>query len=252
MSDVRETWGKYTAAFAAEGEKAEDRDSIRRLVELCAFEPGAHVLDVATGAGYNAFAFARAGVDVIASDPTHEMLLATREGWTQRFEETGPPVLVEAWAEALPFADDSLDGVIAHRAPHQFADVDAWAREAARIVKPGGVFALADQSPPDGWEEWHNELERWRDHTHEYARSPREWRAIAEGAGFTVRNVDVVYQAHDVTDWLDRVDCPRDRRERVLQMLRDIPSEIRDVYRPYTYEGRLQMRTPQCVLVATL
>ena len=119
-------------------------------------------------------------------------------------------------------------------------------------LKPGGVFALADQSPPDGWEDWHNELERWRDHTHEQARSPREWRAIAEGAGFTVRDVDVVYQSHDVTDWLDRVDCPPDRRERALQMLRDIPREISDVYRPHTYEGRLHMRTPQCVLVATL
>ena len=54
------------------------------------------------------------------------------------------------------------------------------------------------------------------------------------------------------TDWFERVDCPSDRRERALQMLRDIPREIRDVYRPYTHEGRLQMRTPQCVLVATL
>jgi SAM-dependent methyltransferase len=249
--EVRETWGQYAAAFAAEGEQAEDRDSIRRLVELCAFPAGARVVDVATGAGYNAFAFARAGVRIIPSDPTHEMLLATRDGWTQRFGDQAP-VVVETWAEALPFVDGSLDGVIAHRAPHQFADAAAWAAEAARVLKPGGVFALSDQSPPDGWEDWHNELERWRDHTHEQARSPREWRAIAEGAGFVVRDVDVVYQTHDVTDWLDRVDCPLERRERALQMLRDIPSEIRDVYRPYTYEGRPQMRTPQCVLVATL
>jgi hypothetical protein len=62
----------------------------------------------------------------------------------------------------------------------------------------------------------------------------------------------VVYQSHDVTDWLDRVDCPPDRRERALQMLKDIPGELRDVYRPQTFEGRLYMRTPQCVLVATL
>lgn len=253
MSEVRETWGRYTAAFAAEGEKAEDRDSIRRLVELCAFPAGALVLDVATGAGYNAFAFARAGVSVIPSDPTHEMLLATRSGWIERFGvDDAAPKLVETWAESLPFGDDTLDGVVAHRAPHQFADADAWAAEAARVVKPGGVFALADQSPPDGWEDWHNSLERWRDHTHEQARSPREWRTIAEGAGFTVRDIDVVYQVHDVTDWLARVDCPPDRRERALQMLRDIPAELRDMYRPQTYEGRLHMRTPQCVLIATL
>jgi SAM-dependent methyltransferase len=251
MSEIRETWGKYTAAFAAEGAKAEDRDSIRRLVELCAFKPGSRVVDVATGAGYNAFAFARAGVRVIPTDPTHEMLLATGSGWAER-SLPGDAPLVETWAEKLPFLDASLDGVIAHRAPHQFADADAWAAEAARVLKPGGVFALSDQSPVDGWEEWHNELERWRDPTHERARSPREWRAVAQVAGLTVRDVDVVYQTHDVTDWLDRVDCPPDRRERALQMLQDIPSEIRDSYRPTTVEGRLMMRTPQCVLVATL
>jgi hypothetical protein len=75
---------------------------------------------------------------------------------------------------------------------------------------------------------------------------------VAEGAGFTISDVDVVYQHHDVEDWMDRVDCPQERRVHVLNMLRDIPSEIREVYQPRTYNGRLHMRTPQCVLVATL
>ena len=104
----------------------------------------------------------------------------------------------------------------------------------------------------DGWEDWHNELERMRDPTHERARSPREWREVAANAGLTVRDSDVVYQHHDVEDWMDRVDCPPDRRQRVLAMLRDIPDQIRDVYRPGTVNGRLYMRTPQCVLVASI
>jgi hypothetical protein len=33
-------------------------------------------------------------------------------------------------------------------------------------------------------------------------------------------------------------------------MLSDIPNDIRDIYRPQTVDGRLVMRTPQCVLVA--
>ncbi|MEX2538211.1 MAG: class I SAM-dependent methyltransferase [Actinomycetota bacterium] len=251
MSEIRETWGKYTPAFVSEGARAEDRESIRRLVELCDLNPGALALDVATGAGYTAFAFSRAGVRVIPTDPTHEMLIATREGWRERGLR-GEARVVETWAENLPFRDGSLDAVFAHRAPHQFADADAWAREVRRVLKPGGVFALADQSPPDGFEEWHNELERWRDPTHERARSPREWRAVAEGAGFTVRASDVVFQTHEVEDWMDRVDCPPDRRERVLQMLTDIPSQIRSTYKPETTNGRLYMRTPQCVLVATI
>ncbi len=249
MSEIRETWGKYAPAFASEG-GAEDRDSIKRLVQLCDLPQGALALDVATGAGYTSFAFARTGVRVIPSDPTHEMLLATRQGWRER-ELGGEARAVETWAEVLPFKDASLDAVLAHRAPHQFADAEAWAAEARRVLKTGGVFALADQSPPDGYEEWHNELERWRDPTHERARSPSEWKAVADGAGFTVRDTDVVFQTHEVEDWMNRVDCPSDRREHVLRMLRDIPGEIRGVYKPETTNGRLYMRTPQCVMVAT-
>jgi ubiquinone/menaquinone biosynthesis C-methylase UbiE len=251
VSEIRETWGRYAEAFVREGAGAEDRDSLRRLVELCALPPGSLVLDVASGAGFAGFAFARTGCRVILSDPTHEMLLGGRAGWIERGLD-GTPVSVETWAEFLPFAADSLDAVVAHRAPHQFADAAAWARESNRVLEAGGTFALADQSPPDGWEQWHNELERWRDPTHERARSPGEWRAIAEDAGFEVLHTDVVFQAHDVDDWLDRVDCPPERRERALQMLRDIPSEISGVYQPQTYNGRLYMRTPQCVLVARL
>ncbi len=249
MSDVRSTWGRYSSAFAAEGTAAENRDSIRRLIELAELKPGSLVVDVATGAGYTAFALTRQGHRVIPSDPTHEMLLATQSGWRERSFD-GEARCVEAWAEALPFKDASLDAVIAHRAPHQFADADAFAREAKRVSK--GVVAIADQSPPDGWEEWHNDLERWRDHTHERARSIREWRDVFERAGLTVRATDVVYQPHDVEEWFERVDCPPDRRERALQMLRDIPDEIRDTYRPETVEGRLTMRTPQGVVVANI
>ncbi len=251
MSDnVRETWGKYAPSFAAEGSAAEERESIRRLVEMCDLKPGSQVLDVATGAGYTSFALARAGMNVIPSDPTHEMLLATKAGWKERFP--GDARCIETWAETLPFRDGSLDAVVAHRAPHQFADADAWAAEVRRVLKPGGVFGLSDQSPPDGFEDWHNSFERMRDPTHERARSPHEWKAVAEGAGLTVTGVDVVYQQHDVEDWLDRVDTPADRRSACLKMLREIPEEIRDVYRPEEHDGRLTMRTPQCVLVASI
>src|SRR5207245_1927321 len=168
-------------------------------------------------------------------------LRATEGGWKARGLD-GDARCVEAWAEALPFRDASLDAVVSHRAPHQFAEADVFAAEARRILKSGGVLGIADQSPPDGYEEWHNDFERMRDPTHEHARSPREWRAVFEGAGLTIRVTDVVYQEHDVIEWLDRVDCPPDRREECLKMLDEIPDEIRDVYRPATVDGRLRMR----------
>jgi SAM-dependent methyltransferase len=141
--------------------------------------------------------------------------------------------------------------VVAHRAPHQFADARAFAAEARRVLKPGGVFGISDQSPPDGWETWHNDLERLRDPTHEWARSPREWRELVEAGGLRVRATDVVYQTHQLEDWLDRVSCPEERRVAVRRVFAEIPEDIRDVYRPEVANGIHTFRTPQHVLVAT-
>jgi SAM-dependent methyltransferase len=248
--NVRETWGRYAPSFAAEGAAAEDRESIRRLIALCRLEPGTLLLDVATGAGYTAFGFARTGVRPIPSDPTHEMLLATKKGWAERELPNGARC-VEAWAEALPFRDGTLDAVVAHRAPHQFADAHTFASEAHRVLRRGGVFGIADQSPPDGWETWHNDLERTRDPTHEWARSPREWREVVEAAGLKLRASAVVYQTHDLEDWLDRVSAPEERRRVVRRALAEIPEDIRDIYRPEVVDGKHRFRTPQHVLVAT-
>ena len=175
------------------------------------------------------------------------MLLATKHGWRER-GFGGEARCVEAWAEALPFADNVLDGVVSHRAPHQFANVDVFADEARRVLKRRGVLAIADQSPPDGYESWHDDLERMRDPTHEHARSPHEWHDVLTRAGFSVTATDVVYQDHDVAEWFDRVACPPERREQALEMLRTIPDEIAEVY---AFDG-VRMRTPQCVMVATL
>lgn len=246
MTDVRSEWGRYAPRFAAE-QGAEDRTSIRRLVELCALPSGSRALDVAAGAGYTGFAFARVGCRVVALDPTHEMLLASRAGSAERGLRLG---LVEAWAEALPFGDETLDAVVSHRAPHQFADVGAFAAEARRLLRPGGVLGVSDQSPPDGWERWHNDLERMRDPTHAHALSRREWREVVAGAGLEWEQSDIVFQSHDVEDWLDRVDCLPDGREACVQKLNAIPEEIRQIYQPELVNGRLTMRTPQLVFVA--
>lgn len=246
---VRETWGRYASSFAAEGSGAEDRASLRTLVERLDVGRGSVAVDVATGAGYTAFALARAGMRVIGLDPTHEMLLAARAGWVER-NLPGSISLTESWAEFLPFRTASVDVLVAHRAPHQFRDPDAWLAESHRVLRPGGRLAFADQSPPDGQEEWHNTLERLRDPTHETARSPGHWRQLVEKAGFTDIRTQVVYQAHDVEDWLDRVDADADVRAGCRRMLTEASPDLQQAYGIGTEDGRLVMRTPQVVVDA--
>lgn len=51
--------------------------------------------------------------------------------------------LIEADANQLPFADGSLDCVFAASVLEHFQDVDRPAREIARVLKKGGVFACS-------------------------------------------------------------------------------------------------------------
>src|SRR3979409_1446367 len=98
--------------------------SLGRLVELVQPKASWQALDVATGAGHTAAAFAPHVARVIASDPTAEMLqgaakTATARGFANM--ETAP-----ADAEALPFEDARFDLVTCRIAPHHFPDIPTF------------------------------------------------------------------------------------------------------------------------------
>ncbi len=102
------------------------------------------VLDVGAGTGLLTEVVLAAGHEVVAVDPSPEMLaqLATRL--------PGVPALVGA-AEELPVADAAFDAVVAGQAAHWF-DVLPAAREFRRLLRPGGVLGLVwntrDESVP--------------------------------------------------------------------------------------------------------
>jgi 2-polyprenyl-6-hydroxyphenyl methylase/3-demethylubiquinone-9 3-methyltransferase len=109
------------------------------LVAACHVEPGAHVLDVATGSGNAAIPAAEAGADVTGSDLSPALLEAARREAAQH----GVAVRwVEADAEALPFEDDEFDVVMscigAMFAPHHKQTAD----EMLRVCRPGGTVGM--------------------------------------------------------------------------------------------------------------
>jgi SAM-dependent methyltransferase len=95
------------------------------------------VIDVGAGTGIATRALRGvfgAGVDVVGVEPG--------EGMRERAEKTGGGVrYVAAPAEALPFGDGSASVVLTAQALHWF-DRPAFYAEAARVLRPGGVFAV--------------------------------------------------------------------------------------------------------------
>jgi SAM-dependent methyltransferase len=92
------------------------------------------VLDVGAGTGLLTERLVAAGHDVVAVDPSAEMLeqLATRLPGVPT--HLGP-------AEQLPLPPGSVDAVVAGQAAHWFQP-DAAAAEMRRVLRPGGVVGL--------------------------------------------------------------------------------------------------------------
>lgn len=92
-------------------------------------------------------------------------------------------------AERLPFDDDSLDAVVSTSAFHWF-DQPAAMRDFFRVLKPGGMAAVATISPPPA-----KVLQRLSRESSGVAHSPSpaEMRKLFTEAGFTItsqRRVD--------------------------------------------------------------
>jgi ubiquinone/menaquinone biosynthesis C-methylase UbiE len=114
------------------------------LADACQIRRGTAVLDVAAGNGNFAFAAARRGAVVTASD------LAPRMVELGRARSAAGALSIdwtEADAEALPFADAGYD-IVASVFGAMFAPRPALvAAELFRVARPGGLVAMANYSP---------------------------------------------------------------------------------------------------------
>lgn len=178
--------------------------SLARAVELA--QPQAHWrgLDIATGAGHFALAFAPHIAHITATDLTPKMLTVAAELAQSR--GVANMDFREADAQDLPFADASFELVLCRIAPHHFPDVARFVAECARVLKPGGVFVLVDNVvPPGPAGDFVNDFERRRDPSHARALSQAEWRALLEEAGFAVVHEETWGKRMVFQPWAERM-----------------------------------------------
>ena len=219
---VQDQFAPSAEAYVASSVHAHAED-LRRMVALVELRGDERVLDIATGGGHTALAFAPHVREVVATDLTPAMLAAaerfiTGQGVSNvRFEP--------ADAEALPFADASLDVITCRVAAHHFGDAGRFVREVARVLKADGRFILVDTIAPadPALDAFIDAIERLRDPTHVRDYTEAEWRKICGAAGLVVEHTETWRKLIPFDDWCRRMRVADDTRAELIRRFVSAP-----------------------------
>lgn len=223
--------------------------SLQALIEVTRPQPNWRALDIATGGGHCAFAFAPLVREVVATDVTTEMLLAAASVAKERgltnisFEP--------ADAESLPFDAESFDLVTCRIAAHHFSDPGQAVREMARVVKPGGLVGLIDPIVPYD-RAVADEINAWdllRDPSHAACLTINGWSSLFCAAGLDAVHINTFDAPIDFDDLMSR--SSRDEATVVELRRRLLHGSVglRAFFQPREEDGRLTFIWPQALVV---
>ena len=255
---VQKKFGEAAADYAASAVHA-NGESLARLVALVAPQSSWRVLDVATGAGHTALAFAPLVSKVTASDITDQMLAEAKKLAAER--GLGNVRTARARAEDLPFPDMSFDLVTCRLAAHHFDNPRAFVAEAYRVLMPGGVLALVDNISPDPeilpelspaqarkLAQLYNEYEKLRDPSHGRCLGLAEWTALLGDAGFAVTHSENIDQTIEFGPWTKRMRCDAPTVTRLEALLGTEP--LRSFLRPRDSDNGGVFTLQEAIIVA--
>jgi SAM-dependent methyltransferase len=160
--------------------------------------PGEVVLDLGSGAGADVLIAARRvspGGRAIGLDMTPGMLELARKNAAEAGADNVE--FVEGYLEDIPLPDASVDVVLSNCVINLAADKGVVLAEAARVLRPGGRFAVTDIVADAGIDPaTRTDMEQWAGCL-AGALTEAEYRAALTGAGFAEVEVVETHRAQD-------------------------------------------------------
>ncbi len=247
MADVRDRFSRVAVNYT----RASFHTSAERLQEVLGLvrpERGDLALDVATGTGNTALALAPHVRRVVGLDVTRAMVDEGRRIAADRGIANVDWVLGDA--ERLPFPDNAFDVYVVRAAPHHFSDVDAFMREAVRVLKPGRDAAFIDCAPPSPARELLHEIEVRRDPSHVMSLTIDEWVRKLAHAGFQVERAEVRELDWDYGEWMQTQEVPAPLAAELSDVIERSEGEARAQLHPERREGKLFHAYWHCLIRA--
>jgi ubiquinone/menaquinone biosynthesis C-methylase UbiE len=218
---VRESFTTQATAFAA-NPWVTDEQRIARLVSAARLNGTERVLDIATGPGYIAEAFAKNSREVVGMDLTEAMLAIGRA----RTEERGVKNISFRTGDAqnLPFDESEFDVVVCRLALHHVQQPTKVVSGMARVCRRGGTVLVEDihgsEHPTraayqDCWE-------ILRDPSHVRALPVSELLHIFRDAGLETEMVSTADDlCPEVERWMATTKVPAERAAEIRKLLED-------------------------------
>jgi ubiquinone/menaquinone biosynthesis C-methylase UbiE len=228
--DVQQQFGKSAEKYVSSTIHKKGKD-LQKMLEIAVTNGEETLLDVATGGGHTANAFAPFVKKVTAVDLTEEMLTAAerfiRQNGIQNVD------FIKADAENLPFSEEAFDIVTCRIAPHHFPNVASFIAEIYRVLKPKGQFLLDDNVVPedDDFDQFYNTIEKLRDYSHFRAWKKTEWVRMLELSGFEITEWHRFEKTFQFKSWCNRMDLSEIDKGKLTQLILNSTQKVKDKFR---------------------
>ncbi|OIK09798.1 SAM-dependent methyltransferase [Bacillus sp. MUM 116] len=227
--DVQQQFGKSAESYVTSEIHKLGKD-LQIMLQMAEVSGNEVLLDVATGGGHTANAFAPLVKQVTAVDLTAEMLQAAETFIKGNGHQNVDFVLGDA--EKLPFPDQSFDILACRIAPHHFPNVDKFLEEVYRVLKPGGQFLLDDNVVPeeDEYDQFYNYIEKKRDYSHFRAWKKTEWLRMLELNGLDIAEWHRFEKNFRFDPWCNRLNLSQEDKEELTQYILGSNAKIKDKF----------------------